>query len=210
MGQLISIIGNTGAGKTTLAHALCETGRFIPALEEHAERPFQALFAEDLRRFALPNQVDYMLLRAEQEAAIRDAGNAGIVDGGLEQDFFVYTRLFFRRGYLNGEEYKLCGRLYRGLRRLLPAPDLFIYLTAPQALLSERVTIRSRTLEIAQAADIPQIEELLHDWLEKERPTSLLTIDSAQDTEHFTQRLPGILSAIDRLLQPSQTPSLGG
>jgi deoxyadenosine/deoxycytidine kinase len=210
MGQLISIIGNTGAGKTTLAHALCATGRFIPAYEQHAERPFQALFAEDLRRYALPNQVDYMLLRAEQEAAVRDAGNAGIVDGGLEQDFFIYTRLFFRRGYLNGEEYLLCERLYRALRRLLPAPDLFIYLTAPQALLSERLTIRDRALEIAQVADIPQIEELLHKWLDKERPTSLLTIDSAQDTDHFTQRLPTILSAIDHVLQPSHTPGLGG
>ena len=142
MGKLISIIGNTGAGKTTLARALCETGRFIPALEQHAERPFQALFAGDLRRYALPNQVDYMLLRAEQEAAIRGARNMGIVDGGLEQDFFIYTRLFSRRGYLDGEEYKLCERLYRRLRCLLPAPDLFIYLTAPQAVLSQRVAIR--------------------------------------------------------------------
>jgi len=210
MGQLISIIGNTGAGKTTLAHALCETGRFIPALEQHAERPFQALLAEDLRRYALPNQVDYMLLRAEQEAAIRGARNIGIVDGGLEQDFFIYTRLFSRRGYLDGEEYKLCERLHRRLRCLLPAPDLFIYLTAPQAVLSQRVAIRDHPLEIAQSADIPQIEDLLHEWLEKERPASLLTIDSAQDTDHFTQRLPGILSAIDLRLQPSQTPGLGG
>jgi len=210
MGQLISIIGNTGVGKTTLAHALCETGRFIPALEQHAERPFQALFAEDLRRYALPNQVDYMLLRAEQEAAIRGARTMGIVDGGLEQDFFIYTRLFSRRGYLDGEEYRLCERLYRRLRCLLPAPDLFIYLTAPQAVLSQRVAIRDRPLEIARSADIPQIEDLLHEWLEKERPASLLTIDSAQDTDHFTQRLPGILSAIDLRLQPSQTPGLSG
>jgi deoxyadenosine/deoxycytidine kinase len=203
MGQLVSIIGNTGVGKTTLAHALCATGQFVAGLEQHAERPFQALFAGDLQRYALANQMDYMLLRAEQEEALRHVAGTGVVDGGLDQDFFVFTRLFDRRGYLSGAEYELCDRLYRRLRRLLPAPDLFIHLTAPIEVLTERFLARHRTLEIARVEDVPLIDELLTDWLTREQPQSLLTLDAAADHDGFRRRMPNVLAEIDRRLHPS-------
>ena len=70
MNKLISIVGASGVGKTALVTALSKTGEFITAYEQHAGRPFQALFKQD-RRYALHNQVDYFLLRAEQERELR-------------------------------------------------------------------------------------------------------------------------------------------
>ena len=58
MNKLISIVGASGVGKTALVQALAKTGRFEIAYEQHAERPFQALFKND-SRYALANQVDY-------------------------------------------------------------------------------------------------------------------------------------------------------
>jgi deoxyadenosine/deoxycytidine kinase len=204
MGLLVSIIGNTGAGKTTLARALCASGRFVPALEQHAERPFQALFAKDLQRYALANQIDYLLLRAEQEEALRHAERDGILDGGLDQDFFIYTRLFHQRNYLSRDEYRLCERLYRELRRRLPAPDLFIHLTAPVEILARRVAARDRRLEIARAPDVPAIDALLRDWLERERPANLMALDTTDDVDLFGQRLPLILDSIEDHLRRAQ------
>ncbi len=203
MGQLVSIIGNAGVGKTTLAQALCATGQFVAGLEQHAERPFQALFAGDLPRFALANQVDYLLLRAEQEEALRAFAGTGVVDGGLDLDFFVFTRLFHRRGYLSGAEHELCERLYRRLRRLMPAPDLYIHLTAPIEVLTTRFLARHRSLEIARVEDVPLIDELLADWLAREKPRSLLSIDAGADHDGFRRRMPDLLAEIDRRLHPS-------
>ena len=203
MGQLISIIGNTGVGKTTLAQALCASGRFVAGLEQHAERPFQALFAANLPGYALANQVDYLLLRAEQEEALRALPETGVVDGGLDQDFSVFTRLFHRRGYLSGREFDLCERLYRQLRRLMPAPDLFIHLTAPIEVSTARFMARHRSLEIARVEDVPLIDELLADWLARERPAVLLTVDAAEDHDGFEGRLPSLLADIDRQLRAS-------
>ena len=66
MNKLIVIVGPSGVGKTTLARALCEKHDFAIAYEQHEERPFQTLFKQD-PKYALANQLDYLLYRAEQE-----------------------------------------------------------------------------------------------------------------------------------------------
>src|SRR5687768_7293797 len=97
---LLVIVGPSGAGKTTLANALAKHGSFDLALEQHGERPFQALFKQD-PKYALANQLDYLLYRAEQEQALRGGNRPALMDGGLDLDFHGFTRLFYARGWLN-------------------------------------------------------------------------------------------------------------
>ena len=149
MSQLIAVIGNTGVGKTSLVRALRAAHPFNVGLEGHAERPFQALFKTDAR-YALANQFDYMLLRAEQERELRRAAETGLVDGGLDQDFQVFTQLFRARGYLESAEFELCQRLYTTIRANQPLPDLVILLTANMDAIRQRLAGRER-INIASA-----------------------------------------------------------
>ena len=115
MGQLISIIGASGIGKTALAQVLAKTGQFQLAFEQHEERPFQVLYKKD-SRYGLANQIDYFLLRAEQEQELRKLPQPGLIDGGLDLDYHVFTRIFHHRGLLTDPEHDLCKRLYTTLR----------------------------------------------------------------------------------------------
>jgi deoxyadenosine/deoxycytidine kinase len=187
MGKLVSVVGNSGAGKTTLVRRLCTLIPLQPALEEHGERPFQQLFADDLKRYGLPNQVDYLLLRAEQERTARSAPGIAIHDGGLDLDFHGFAKLFWHKGYLSGAEYALCERLYTALRACLPPPELVIYLVTPVALAERRYLERSRPLEITRREDLPLLDSLVDTWVSSLPSERVLRLDvSAPDygTDH--------------------------
>ncbi len=206
-GKLIVVVGNAGAGKTTLTRALCRLGHYAVGLEQHDERPFQALFAHNRTRYALPNQIDYLLLRAEQERTLRQSERVGVHDGGLDLDYHVFTKYFLARGYLAPEEYELCARLYGMLRALLPPPDLVIYLKVPVEIVARRHARRGRTLEIAAVADLAALDRLLADWLcALELP--LITVDASQDDACEDKQVRLLLYQIEEALRRPSPASL--
>ncbi|MBN2549744.1 MAG: deoxynucleoside kinase [Anaerolineales bacterium] len=187
MGRLIVVAGISGVGKTALTRRLCELLPLVTGLEQHEERPFQALFAREHSRFSLANQFDYLLFRAEQELAIRESQKDGIIDGGLELDYFLFSHLFYQKGYLSTEEFRLCQRLYRILRQALPAPDLILYLRAPLSLVARRFAARGRSLEIAELADMEDMERLLEQWMQAVQDTPVIQVDASQDDPLYTR-----------------------
>lgn len=199
MAKLIVIAGNNASGKTTLTRALCEAGGFNASLESHEDRPYQPLFAQDQRRYALPNQIDYLLRRAEQEVEIRAGDVPGVQDGGLDQDYHLYTHLFHHKGFLDEREFALLQRAYRTLRAGLPKPDLIVRLKAPLAQLRQRLQARARLIDleaIVTLDDLPFLEERLDEWLGAVPPADLLVVDVAGEDAHFSGVVGRILEKI--------------
>lgn len=199
MGRLVSVVGNSGVGKTTFARNLCLGTNYQLGLEQHEERPFQELFMQNKRRYALANQIDYMLFRAQQEITIREGMHPGIQDGGLDQDFYVFTKLFFYNGYLSEDEYGICRRCYRVLRSSLPAPELIIWMKAPVEIIVERYHRRARRLDITQTEDMVVIEGLLENWLCKMPSESVYVINSEREEQSYTDVIPAVRKLIESL-----------
>jgi len=194
MNKLIVIVGASGAGKTSLAHALSKKYDFAIAYEQHSERPFQALFKQD-PKYALANQLDYLLFRAEQERELRANDRPALIDGGLDLDFHGFTRLFHLHGWLTDEEFNLCRRFYEHTRILLPAPDLIIALSASAQTISRRLAARNR-INIVSSEDAELLNRFINEWLESIHKSKIIKLDVSQESASYAHSVSTILDKI--------------
>jgi deoxyadenosine/deoxycytidine kinase len=185
--KLISIVGASGVGKTALVQVLAQNKKLNTAYEQHVERPFQALFKQD-RKYALANQIDYFLLRAEQEKELRAAPQIGLIDGGLDLDFFGFPRLFLHRSLLAEPEFDLCRRLYTLIRASLPSPELIIRLVADEGTVASRMSGRKR-INIASAEDTALFDSFLDEWLADIPVPQKLEINVTNETMAYKRSL---------------------
>ncbi len=190
--RLISIVGTSGVGKTTLARALCKQHDFVFAYEQHNERPFQALFKQDAK-YALANQLDYLLYRAEQECELRQSGKSILMDGGLDLDFHGFTRLFHAHGWLNAAEFDLCRRFYEHTRKLLPPPDLIIHLSADAEILRGRLASRDR-INIASNDDAKLLGQYINQWLDSIPQQKILRLDVSNEDVDFSKSISIVIN----------------
>lgn len=186
---LITVAGNSGVGKTTLAEALARAGRFALGIEVPTTRPFQIRLAQELDqesdtafpRSALANQVDFLVFRANQERLLRDGPLDSVIDGGLDLDFHLFTRRFHQLGYLDDAEFALLTRLHAFLRASLGPPDLILNLSAPLDVIRRRRTQRGRPVDIAKLDDLGPMQDLLDEWIATVTACPVITIDASHD-----------------------------
>jgi len=197
MGKLITIIGPSGIGKTALVRALSGTGQFETAFEQHIERPFQTL-AKDDSRFTFANQMDYLLLRVEQEKDLRASHKIGLMDGGLDLDYHGFTRLFLNRNMLSQNEFDLCRRIYLLTREFLPLPELIVRLHADAETVADRLS-RRRRINIASADDTARFESYLDEWLATVPSDQVLDLDVTGEDLNYARSGDAILDTIKKI-----------
>src|ERR1041385_3072145 len=107
--HFITIEGNIGAGKTTLAHLLARHYNARLILEQFADNPFLAKFYENPSQYAFPLELFFM---AERYKQLKELVYSGDLFQSLTISDYLFTKcLLFARVNLPEQEYKL----YQGL-----------------------------------------------------------------------------------------------
>ncbi len=140
----IVVEGPIGVGKTTLARRLAETFGTELLLEGADENPFLARFYRNPREGALATQLFFLLQRAQQMQALRQADLFRPV---RVADFLIEKDRLFAELTLDEEEFRLYQQVYAHMTLDAPRPDLVIYLQAPVDVLMQRIQKRGRDYE---------------------------------------------------------------
>ena len=149
----IVVEGPIGAGKTSLARELALRLHADTLLELPEENPFLARFYEDMARFALPTQLNFLFQRVDQ---LRALAQLDMFRRPTVADFLLDKDPLFARLNLSDDEYALYDKVYQHLKPQTPTPDLVIYLQAPVATLVERVQRRGVDYERAIPRRLPR------------------------------------------------------
>jgi len=134
--RYIVVEGPIGAGKTSLARTLALSLGADTLLEAPDENPFLPRFYEDMRRFALPTQLNFLFQRVDQ---LRGLAQLDMFARHTVADFLLDKDPLFARLNLSDDEFALYDKVYSHLKLQTPTPDLVIYLQAPVTTLIDRV-----------------------------------------------------------------------
>lgn len=143
--QYITVEGNIGAGKTTLAHLLSKKLNARLILEEFADNPFLPKFYDNPQQYAFPLELFFM---AERYKQLKDMLHTKDMFQHVTVSDYLFTKcLLFAKVNLPEEEFRLYQKLFDIIHQQLVFPDILIYLHAPVNKLQQNIRKRNREYE---------------------------------------------------------------
>ena len=143
--HFITIEGNIGAGKTTLAHLLSRHFNARLVLEEFSDNPFLPKFYENPKLYAFPLELFFM---AERYKQLKDLIQQKDLFQNITISDYLFTKcLLFAKVNLPEDEFRLYQRLFEIIHQQLLQPDLLIYLHTPVSRLQQNIKKRNRAYE---------------------------------------------------------------
>src|SRR5215210_3750112 len=140
--HFITIEGNIGAGKTTLAHLLSKHFNARPLPEKFANNPFLSKFYEDPAKYAFPLELFFMAERFKQMKELLQQKD--LFQNITISDYLFTKCLLFAKVNLPDDEFRLYQRLFDIIHQQLVQPDILIYLHAPISRLQQNIKKRAR------------------------------------------------------------------
>ncbi|MFS4466988.1 2-amino-4-hydroxy-6-hydroxymethyldihydropteridine diphosphokinase [Maribacter sp. 2210JD10-5] len=178
--EFITIEGNIGAGKTTLAHKIAEDFNAKLILERFADNPFLPNFYEDQARFAFPLEMSFLADRYQQFTD--DTSQFDLFKNFMISDYDIYKSLIFAKVTLQKQEFELYRKVFSFMYKEVKKPKIYVYLYQTTERLLENIKKRGRDYEQNIAPEyLEDINRGYFDYLKTYPKENQLVIDI---TEH--------------------------
>ncbi|HLF46672.1 MAG TPA: deoxynucleoside kinase [Chitinophagaceae bacterium] len=201
--HFITIEGNIGAGKTTLAHLLSRHFNARLVLEEFADNPFLPKFYENPGQFAFPLELFFMAERFKQ---LKDLVQQKDLFKTVTISDYLFTKcLLFAKVNLPEDEFRLYQRLFEIIHQQLLQPELLIYLHSPVHKLQENIKKRKRIYE----QNIPDeylfnIQETYTNYIRQHNIKTLFIDASNSDFLGNEKHLQVVIDALEKDIAEGQ------
>ncbi|RAU82319.1 deoxynucleoside kinase [Pontibacter arcticus] len=174
----IAIVGNIGAGKTTLATKLSQHFKWDLYLESVDNNPYLKDFYEDMERWAFHLQVFFLNSRFSQVQQIQANGRSVIQDRTIYEDAHIFAQNLHQSGMMSTRDYDNYFALFQSMISMVKAPDLIIYLKADLPKLIGQIEKRNRDYESSISINyLRNLNEHYNTWMASYNLGKQLVID---------------------------------
>lgn len=181
--MFISIEGNIGSGKTTLAKALAKQLKATYLPEQFEENALLPLFYNDRKTFAFPTEYSFLIDRHKQLQTYFLTNKKQQV---TVSDFHFDKCICFAKANLSSKDYQYFKKHFKALQASIRQPDLVIYINTEVPLLVKNIKKRGRTIEKTIATEyLSALKKSLDNYYivkdKSQTPVLVLTIDTYSD-----------------------------
>jgi deoxyadenosine/deoxycytidine kinase len=195
--NFVTIEGNIGAGKTTLAHLLSKHFNARLILEEFADNPFLPKFYENPSQYAFPLELFFMAERYKQLNHLLQTKD--MFQNVTISDYLFTKCLLFAKVNLADEEFRLYQKLFDIINPQIVQPDILIYLHTPVNKLQENIKKRNREYEQSIPSDyLFSLQETYTQYIKQHNIKTLFVDASNADFLGNDEHLKIITDALDK------------
>ncbi|MRG43698.1 deoxynucleoside kinase [Chitinophaga sp. SYP-B3965] len=194
--RFITIEGNIGAGKTTLATKLAEHLQAKLILEGFADNPFLPKFYKEPDQYAFPLELFFMAERYKQLKELLSGQD--LFSRHTVSDYLFVKSLLFAKMNLKEDEFSLYQKLFDIINPQLAQPDLLIYLHAPVSQLQQNIKKRNRAYE-QQIPDtyLANVQDMYTQFIRQHPVRTLLVDTTKMDFLRSAEDFQTLLTALE-------------
>jgi len=196
----IAVVGNIGAGKTTLTELLAKHLGYQAHYEDVEHNPYLEDFYNDMKRWSFNLQIYFLNTRFQQIMDIQSNKKNIIQDRTIYEDAYIFAENLHDMGLMTSRDYENYRAIFDNLTSFIKPPDLIIYLRASVPTLVNNIQRRGREYEAGIRLDyLSKLNEKYKNWIDRYKEGKLLVIDKDNlDFANKPEDLGVVINSIER------------
>lgn len=196
----IAIVGNIGAGKTTLTELLAKHLGWEPQFEPVEHNPYLEDFYNDMKRWAFNLQVFFLNSRFQHMLELQKEEKDIIQDRTIYEDAYIFAENLHDMGLMSSRDFDNYSAIFESIVSFIRPPDLLIYLKASVPTLVNNIQLRGREYEAGIRLDyLSRLNTKYEKWISAYRDGKLLILDKDKlDFANKPEDLGFVIQQIER------------